>query len=235
MNRRGQRTVWIALLALSAIGAAAVIRRIAALATSPLGGNSPFTSLDAHFDAKAGMTLIHIVPSLVFVLLVPLQFAGSLRRRHPRFHRSIGRVLMSLGIVAGISAVWLSVHPVGGIAEGTATALYGCFFLLCLGRAWWHIRNRRVELHREWVIRMVAIASGAAATRPIMAVFFATSRLTGLTPEQFFGPAMWLGFTASYVAGEIYLRHKQPRGLPGGQGTVGVETRLAPLLKGQGH
>jgi hypothetical protein len=36
---------------------------------------------------------------------------------------------------------------------------------------------------------MVAIASGAAATRPIIAVFFATSQLTGLSPEQFFGRA----------------------------------------------
>jgi hypothetical protein len=58
---------------------------------------------------------------------------------------------------------------------------------------------------------MVAIALGAAATRPIMAALFATSRLTGLSPEQFFGPAMWLGFTASYVAGELWIRHTRPR------------------------
>jgi hypothetical protein len=36
---------------------------------------------------------------------------------------------------------------------------------------------------------MVAIASGAAATRPIIAVFFATSQLTGVSPEQLFGRA----------------------------------------------
>src|SRR5262249_21906684 len=157
----------IALMLLCVIGAAAAIRRIVALTTTQLAGASPFASLDVHFDAKAGMTLIHIVPSLAFVLLVPLQFVSPLRPRHPLFHRWIGRVLICLGIVAGISAVRLSVHPVGGIVEGTATTLYGCFFLLSLSRAWWHIRNRRVELHREWVIRMVAIALGAAATRPV--------------------------------------------------------------------
>jgi hypothetical protein len=81
--------------------------------------------------------------------------------------------------VIGISALWLSAHPVGGIAEATATILFGCLFLFCLARAWWHIRKRRVQLHREWVIRMVAIALGAATTRPIIAVFFATSRVTG--------------------------------------------------------
>ena len=211
MNGRGQRRLWIALLLLCAIGAAAAIRRIVAVTTTPLAGSSPFASLDAHFDAKIGITLIHIVPSLAFVLLVPLQFVSSLRQRHPKFHQWMGRVLMCLGSVAGISAVWLSAHPVGGIVEGTATTFYGCFFLFSLSRAWFHIRNRRVELHREWVIRMAAIALGAAATRPIMAVFFATSRLTGLLPEQFFGPAMWLGFTTSYVAGETWIRHMRPR------------------------
>jgi hypothetical protein len=207
MKSRSHRGVWIALLLLCAIGAAAAIRRIVALGSTPLAGSSPLAGLDAHFDAKTGMTLIHIVPSLAFVLLVPLQFVSSLRQRHPRFHRWIGRALMCLGMGAGISAVWLSVHPVGGIVEGMATTFYGCFFVFSLSRAWLHIRNGRVGLHREWVIRMVAIALGAAATRPIMGVFFATSRLTGLSPEQFFGPAMWLGFTTSYIAGEVWIRH----------------------------
>ena len=120
MNGRSQRRLWIALLLLCLIGAAAAIRRIVAL-SPPLTGSSPLASLDAHFDAKTGMPLIHIVPSLTFVLLVPLQFVSSLRRRHPRFHQWIGRVLMCLGIVDGGSAVWLSVHPVGGVVEGHIT------------------------------------------------------------------------------------------------------------------
>jgi uncharacterized membrane protein len=196
---------------LCAIGAAAVIRRLAALGTAPLAGSSQFASLDANFAAKAGLTLAHIIPSLLFVLLVPLQFVPSLRRRNPRLHRCTGRVIMGLGVVIGVSALWLSAHPVGGAAEGAATIVFGCFFLFSLGKAWRHIRNGRVELHREWVTRMVAIALGVAATRPIMALFFATSRLTGLTPQQFFGPAMWLGFISTYVAGEAWINHARSR------------------------
>ncbi|MBI2686649.1 MAG: DUF2306 domain-containing protein [Acidobacteria bacterium] len=196
---------------LCAIGAAAVVRRLFALGGTPAGSSTPFASLDANFTAKARMTLLHIVPSLLFVLLVPLQFISSLRQRYPRVHRITGRLIMGLGVVAGASALWLSASPVGGIAEGTATALFGTFFLFSLGKAWWHIRNRRVELHREWVTRMTAIALGVATTRPIMAVFFATSALTGLTPEQFFGPAMWLGFGSTYLAGEVWIRYSRPQ------------------------
>ncbi|MGH9663333.1 MAG: DUF2306 domain-containing protein, partial [Bryobacteraceae bacterium] len=202
--RRGRR-LWIALVILCAIGAAAAARRIVALETWPAAGSSEFAGLDAHFAAKAGITLLHIVPSLLFVLLVPLQFVPSLRGRHPRWHRWTGRAILTLGLVIGISALSLSAHPVGGIVEGTATVFFGCFFLFSLGKAWWHIRNGRVDLHREWVTRMVAIALGVATTRPIMGVFFATRSLTGLTPHEFFGPAMWLGFVSTYFAGEVWI------------------------------
>jgi uncharacterized membrane protein len=200
---------------LCAIGAAAVIRRLLALGTVPRAGSSQFAGLDASFADKAGLTLVHIGPSLLFVILVPLQFVPSLRRRYPSLHRLTGRVVMGSGLVSGVSALCLSAHPVGGIVEATATISFGCFFLFSLGRAWWHIRNGRVELHREWVTRMVAIALGVATTRPIMAAFFATSPLTGLTPQQFFGPAMWLGFLSTYLAGEAWIRSARSRSTRG--------------------
>jgi len=203
----GSRRFWIALIVLCAIGAAAVIRRLVALRIAPASA-SEFAYLDAHFAAKAGTTLLHIMPSLLFVLLVPLQFVSALRVRHPKLHRWNGRMLMGLGLVLGLSALWLSGHPVGGLVEGTATMFFGCFFLFSLGKAWWHIRNGRVDLHREWVTRMVAIALGVATTRPIMGVFFATRGLTGLTPPQFFGPAMWLGLVSTYLAGEVWIRRQ---------------------------
>lgn len=208
---RRDRRLWVAMAVLCAIGAGAVIRRLVALGTAPLADASELARLDAHFAAKAGMTLLHLIPSLLFVLLVPLQFVSSLRRLHPRFHRWTGRVIVGLGVVIGISALLLSAHPTGGLAEATATIFFGCFFLFTLGKAWWHIRNRRVELHREWATRMVAIALGVATTRPIMGVFFATRSLTGLTPEQFFGPAMWLGFISTYLAGETWIRYTRSR------------------------
>jgi hypothetical protein len=211
IRRDRDRRFWIALVILCAIGTAAATRRIVALGSAPPAGSSEFAGLEARFADKASTTLLHIVPSLLFVLLVPLQFVSSLRRRYRRFHRWTGRLIMGLGLAIGISALWLSAHPVGGVVEGTATMFFGSLFLLSLGKACWHIRNGRIELHRECVIRMVATALGVATTRPIMAVFFATTRLTGLRPEQFFGPAMWLGFISTCLAGEAWIRYTRPQ------------------------
>lgn len=225
----GGRRLFIGLVILCAIGAAAATRRIVVLGTPPTAGPADFGGLNAHFEAKARMTLVHLIPSLLFVLLVPLQFVSPLRQRHPRVHRWTGRVIVGMGVVIGGSALWLSAHPVGGLAEATATIFYGCFFLFALGKAWRHIRNGRVELHREWATRMTAIALGVATTRPIMGVFFATSRLTGLTPHDFFGPAMWLGLTSTYLAGELWLqaqRRKSTAETPGHRENQAVGARV---------
>jgi len=41
-----------------------------------------------------------------------------------------------------------------------------------------------------------------------MGVFFATSRLTHWTSQQFFGPAFWIGFSINVIVMELWLaRH----------------------------
>lgn len=209
-KQRRERRAWISMAVLCAIGAAAVIRRLVALGSAPVK-LPQMADLDARFAAKAGLILLHILPSLLFVLLAPLQFITTLRTRYPRFHRWNGRVAMAAGLLAAGSALQLSAHPVGGLLESSATTLFGCFFLFSLGKAWWHIRSGRVEKHREWATRMTAIALGVATTRPVMGVFFATSRLTGLTPHQFFGMAMWIGFLSTWLAGEAWIRQTRTR------------------------
>jgi hypothetical protein len=208
---RHYRRFWIVLVVLCTIGAAAALHRLVALGAAPSGSLSPSAGLDLHFAGRAQLTLLHLIPSLLFVVLVPLQFVSGLRQTHPRLHRWTGRLLLGCSLVIGVSALRLSADPVGGLAESGATVLFGCLFLFSAAKAWWHIRNRRMVLHREWATRMVAIALGVATTRPVMGVFFATSRLTGLTLHQFFGLAMWIGFVSTWLAGEAWIRHARPR------------------------
>ena len=43
----------------------------------------------------------------------------------------------------------------------------------------------------------------------IVGVFFATSRLTHLTPHDFFGIAFWLGFVLSLATAEVWIRRRE--------------------------
>ena len=79
------------------------------------------------------MTAIHILPGLLFVVLAPLQFVKSLRKG--RLHRWLGRALVAVGLVIGVSALLMSAKmSIGGLTETTATMSFGALFLFCLVR-----------------------------------------------------------------------------------------------------
>jgi hypothetical protein len=195
--------LWTVFLLLCVIGAGAVVRRLAVLIAPPAITRTP--ALDAVFASRQALTLCHIVPALLFVTLLPVWFLQWTRSR-PTLHRRISYALLFLGAIVGVTALLLSLHPFGGVNEAAAAILYDCLFLFSLARAWLMLQRNDLELHRTWMVRATAVLLGIATTRPVMGFFFATESITHLRPQQFFGTAFWIGFTATYIAGEAYLR-----------------------------
>lgn len=126
-------------------------------------------------------------------------------------HRWLGRFLLLVGLLVGVSAYGMMFAPVCGWLETSATSIYGTAFMAALVTAWSQIRRGHVTQHREWMLRAIGIVLGIATTRPVMAIFFATSRMTRLRPSQFFGMAMWIGFTSTVLAAEWYIRSTRPK------------------------
>ncbi|MBV8553783.1 MAG: DUF2306 domain-containing protein [Acidobacteriaceae bacterium] len=209
VKRRPYKALWTAVFLLAAIGVAAAIRRLIVLATGPGTGYS--AGVDAGFARHPLLTLVHILPGMLFMFLAPLQFMTRIRAKAPRIHRWTGRALVCLGLVIGVSALLMSFRmAIGGINEMAATVLFDVLFLFCLLRGYAAVRRRDFVHHREWMIRMFGIALGIATTRPVMGFFFATSRLTHLTPHEFFGTAFWIGFTLSLIAAESWVNYTRP-------------------------
>jgi len=208
--------LWAAVVFLILIGLAAVTRRTVVLFyPGELGGKaSPAAALDAGFARHMALTLVHILPAALFLTLVPLQFIPNLRQKHLQLHRWMGRTLVILGLIVGMSALVMSFKMnIGGANETAATTLFAIVFLICLVKAYRHIRRKEVAQHREWMIRAYGVALGVATTRPIVGIFFAFRRLT---PHEFFGIAFWLGFTITLLAAEAwidYTRGQTDRGL----------------------
>ena len=187
------------------IGVAAVTRRMLVLFWPSLSGgtSNPAAVLDAGFARHMALTLVHILPAGLFLVLAPLQFMPSVRQKHLQIHRWMGRVLVVCGLIIGISALVMSyTMNIGGPNETAATTLFAIVFLFCLSKAYLHIRRKEVARHREWMIRAYGVGLGVATTRPIVGMFFAFRRLT---PHEFFGIAFWLGFTTTFLAAEAWI------------------------------
>ncbi len=188
------------------IAVAVVIRRVLALAYPPRSAPPQLAALDAVFASHAALTLAHILPALAFVVLTPLVFMR-------RFGNAVWpeRLLFLLGTVVGGTAYAMSVYSVGGWVERSAVLLFNTLFLYSLARAFWYARRGNSVLKLRWLILAIGILLGIATTRPVMGVFFATSRLTHLEPKQFFGIAFWIGFSinTAVVALWLHSRHGQ--------------------------
>ncbi|HVT96723.1 MAG TPA: DUF2306 domain-containing protein [Acidobacteriaceae bacterium] len=188
---------WICII----IAVAAVIRRLAALAHPSSSGPPQMAALDTVFASHAALTLAHIVPALAFVLVTPFAIL-------PRFTRLAWpeRLLFPLGTIVGITAYAMSVYAVGGWTERSAVLFFNSLFLFSIVRAWYYWIHSQSALERQWLLRAVVVLLGIATTRPVMGIFFATSRMTHLTPHQFFGIAFWIGFSINWLVVEWWLR-----------------------------
>jgi hypothetical protein len=188
---------WIAII----ISVAVVLRRLFALIKPLQNGQPQLVALDRAFAAHTSLTLAHILPALLFVLLAPL-----IVLRRSSYSPWLDPVFYSLGAVTGLTAYAMSLYPVGGWTERSAVLLFDTFFLVSLIRAWRFRRQANLILERRWQLRAIAILLGIATTRPVMGIFFATARLTHLLPQQFFGIAFWIGFSINVLVFELWTR-----------------------------
>lgn len=209
-NNKAERWLWGITIFLVLIGIAIVVRRLIFLSHVSMSGNTvPAKSPvpDNGFAAHPQLTLVHITAGLVFVLLAPLQFIKRIKNNYTKTHRIIGYIVLISGLIIGVTALIMgAIMAIGGITETLAVATFGVLFLFSLIRAYFYILKREFDLHREWMLRALAIALAVSTTRPVMGIFFATSRLTGLTVHQFFGIAFWIAFTIHITFAEYWIR-----------------------------
>jgi len=208
------RLVWTAAIFLALVGIAAAVRRgIVLFHPANSSTPNPAAELDAHFADHRGLTLAHVVPAVLFMILGPLQFVKNLRAKHPSLHRWSGRVFLVSAAIIGVTGLTMVARPtIGGRDEKAAILLFGSFFLMALGKGLWHAMHGEFAQHREWMIRGFGVGLAIAAIRPVMGAFFAAAVIQHNTPQpqHFFGTAFWIGFVLETIAAELWIRYTRP-------------------------
>ncbi len=189
-----------------AISVAVVLRRIVAFVSPARNPPPQLAALDNTFAAHIALTLAHILPALLFVLLVPFIVFRTTSR--PRW---IENIFYPLGAITGLTAYAMSLYSVGGWTERSAVLFFDTLFLISLARAYLYSAHADATHERRWQLRSIAILLGIATTRPVMGIFFATARLTHLVPQQFFGIAFWIGFSINVLVFELWIRSVERR------------------------
>ena len=185
------------------IAIAVVVRRIVALIHPSTGGPPQMAGLDAAFSSHAALTLAHIIPAPIFVVLAAVVL---LRRNSGEWPE---RLFFPFGLITGVTAYAMSAYAIGGWIERSAVFVFDTWFLYSLFRAYTLRLHGDATGKRQWMTRAVGILLGIATTRPVMGILFATSPFTHLTPKQFFGIAFWIGFSINALVIELWLHSRR--------------------------
>lgn len=206
-------TLYILMAILVTTGVVMVVLRLVSLAQGLTGdalpiaaslGDRGFARYDLGFAHRPGLTLLHLIPGLVFVVLGPLQFIAWIRARHIKLHRWCGRIYVAAGLFVGVTALIFGiVVGYGGLAETTAVTLFSLLFLIFLGLAIFRVRRREISAHREWMIRAFALGLAVTTMRPMIATMLA---LTDLPFSQILGIAFWMAFPLHLVVAELWVK-----------------------------
>jgi predicted membrane protein DUF2306 len=155
--------------------------------------------------------VVHASAGAMALVLGPLQFSSTLRRRRPAAHRLIGRLYLGGIAVAAPIAVFLGfTHAIPSMA--LPTLVQSILWVVTGSAALLAARNRNFELHRQWVIRSYAITFIFIVTRVLMAI-------PALARQGFAAlvPLLWILNIAALLIAQLgmnwlalFARHRQP-------------------------
>ena len=183
-------------------------------------------SFEARYVANPWLAYLHIVPGVLYLLGAPFQLWRRFRERHFAFHRRLGRVILTLGLVSGVFALAFGVpFSFGGAWQALAAAVFGSWFLVALLLAFRAIRGGNVRMHRRWMIRAFAVGLAVGTIRLWVGLFEGTGMLDAV---ESFAPAFWLGFSMHVAAAELWLWWRPNEdGLPRGAAIRGASGATA--------
>ena len=167
--------------------------------------------VDHRYANHPVVTLLHVLPGAVLLVLMPLQFSPRVRNRFITFHRWSGRFLLLTSMVVVPAGLFFGVGmPWGGAGEAVGVTLAGALFLVSVSLAFLAIRKGDVARHREWMVRAFAIAIGISTVRVVGLVFDVTLTAAGVRPPAVFVLSIWTGWLLTIGVAETWIRYTRP-------------------------
>ena len=196
-----RKLLWFVVVILTLTSIGLVIRRILIILHV-----IPAIPPGARFSVETGLqdypllTLLHILPGLIFVL------TGPMLLRTPGFRKNVrlNWLFSSTAFILGMTAIAMPVItlPIGGVNEAAASMLFGFILLLETTQFSKAIVQNNTKAHHDWLLRMVALGLAIATTRPVMVLGFIAGHLSA---PLFLGTAFWISFTVHLCVAETWI------------------------------
>jgi len=145
--------------------------------------------LDAEFPYHRWVNFLylHAVGSAIALAVGPLLFSARLQARHLRWHRRLGKLYIVSIAVGGGSGIYLAFEALGGVMSQAGFLALDILWLATTYLGYKRIRQKRIEQHREWMLRSYALTFAGVTMR-----FWVASLGVLTIPLENFSQFEWL-------------------------------------------
>ncbi|MCC0178834.1 DUF2306 domain-containing protein [Waterburya agarophytonicola K14] len=157
---------------------------------------------------RAGIS-IHIVGAMLAIAIGPFQFLPqSITKRYLKLHRWLGKIYM-LGVLFGsLGGLYMAFLAYGGFIARLGFAILAIVWLFSGYMAYKHIRDRKIQLHRRWMVRNYALTFAGVTLRLWQVVF----ELIGVEFIQSYIIVAWLSWVLNLIVAEWMVSQSRAKG-----------------------
>jgi uncharacterized membrane protein len=117
------------------------------------------------YEQWVNFLYLHVVGSAIALAVGILLFSTRLQSKHLRLHRQLGKLyVVSIG-VGGLSGIYLSFEALGGLISQAGFLALDISWLAATYLGYKRIRQKRIEQHREWMLRSYSLTFAGVTLR----------------------------------------------------------------------
>lgn len=150
--------------------------------------------------------LLHIAGGTVALFTGPVQLWTGLRGRVPRLHRLTGYAYVAGIAMSASSSFYLAFHTQP--AFGLSLFILAIFWCLTVTMAFVAVRNDRIDVHREWMIRSYILTFSFVAYRFLVGL--SMFRPLGSSRDA---TVLWISWVVPMMVFELWLQRDRVRPL----------------------
>ncbi|MDA1906336.1 DUF2306 domain-containing protein [Bacillus cereus] len=156
------------------------------------------------------MLFTHITTSIVALVIGPFTLSTKFRERNINRHRIAGRIYMVGILLGGVSGLYLSFYATGGLVAKLGFGLLSVFWLTSAYQALHRVKNKKINDHRNWMIRNYALTFATVTLRiwlPLFIVLFGIEHF-----ELSYAIIAWLAWVPNLIVAELFIRKRLNKG-----------------------
>lgn len=145
----------------------------------------------------------HIAFGGIALLVGWTQFSKKFRAKKMKLHRFIGKIYILSILLSGITGLYIAFHGLGETAAKLGFTTLAIIWLSTTILGYKSIRNKKIEEHRNWMIRSYALTFAAVTLRlwlPILEVIEQPNGIDSYTVVA------WLCWLPNLMFAEFLIR-----------------------------